>query len=124
MSRSAKLDHRFVGEGYFDLSLRIGELIALQERLGVGPSALANRFVTGEWHVQDVRETIRLALIGGGLSQKEAHDLVERNVIAGHLLDYAALASEVICAALVGAEDEPLPGEAEAPTMTETIPGD
>lgn len=117
MSRSAKLENQFVGEGYFDLCLRIGELIALQEKLGVGPNALALRFLNGDWLVQDIIETIRLGLIGGGMSQKDAFDLVGRVIVSGYFTEYAALAGQVIFAALAGVEDEEMPGNVEAPMM-------
>lgn len=124
--RSAKLENQFVGEGYHDLCLRIDELIQLQEKLGVGPNVAATRLLQGEWLVEDVRETVRLGLIGGGMSQRDAFDLVGRCIREGHLLDYAAIAANLLFAALAGIEDEPLPGEAEAPTpMTmETTPTD
>jgi hypothetical protein len=114
-SRSAKLENQFVGEGHFDLCLRIGELISLQEKIGVGPNILATRFLQGEWFVQDVVETVRLALIGGGMPPKEAFDLVNRNITSGYLVDYASIAGQVIYAALAGVEDEELPGERGAP---------
>jgi hypothetical protein len=121
-SRSAKLENVFVGEGRFDLCLRIGELIALQEKLGVGPYVLANRFVAGEWLIQDITETIRLALIGGGMNQREAFNLVERNVIEGYFVEYAGIAGNAILASLAGVEDEDIPGvddlgEAMAPEI-------
>lgn len=120
--RSAKLENVFVGEGHFDLCLRIGELIALQEKLNIGPYALANRFMNGEWMVQEVVETIRLALIGGGMNQREAFNLVERNVVSGYFIHYAGIAGNALFAALAGVEDEDLPGEAPAPMMTEETP--
>jgi hypothetical protein len=120
--RSAKIENVFVGEGRFDLCLRIGELIALQEKLGAGPYTLANRFVAGEWLVQDVVETVRLALIGGGMQQREAFDLVERNIVSGYLVQYAGIAGQALFAALAGVEDEELPGEAEAPMMMMEFP--
>lgn len=111
-ARSAILHHKFVGEGHFDMGLRIGELMALQELLGVGPQLVAQRLLTQAWLVQDLRHVIRLGLIGGGMRQDEALAVVERNVVEGHLADYAALAAEVLLAALHGVEDEPLEGEA------------
>ncbi|MYL98406.1 gene transfer agent family protein [Novosphingobium sp. FGD1] len=105
-SRSAVLENVFVGEGYFDLALRIGELITLQEKTRVGPYVLAQRLGTGEWHVEDIIETVRLALIGGGMDNKSAFDLVSRNITAGNLMTYATIAHEVIFAAIVGVDDE------------------
>lgn len=115
MGRNAKLENQFVGDGYYDLCLRIGELVTLQEKLGVGPYVLAQRFLAGEWLVQDVTETIRLGLIGGGMDQRKAFDHVKQNVIEGHFLDYAGLAGNLVFAAISGVEDEEIPGEAIAP---------
>lgn len=112
-TRSAKIENQFVGEGYYDLCLRIGELIALQELRGVGPYVLAQRFLSGEWLIEDVIQVIRLALIGGGsVSPKDALAIVERAVIPGYLTEYVGLAGNVIFAALSGVEEEELPGEA------------
>lgn len=120
-NRSGIVRNVFVGEGHFDLHLRINELIALQEILNVGPFALSTRFAQGEWLVNDVKETIRLGLIGGGLSQREAFAIVERNVTAGYLMEYAMIAHQCILAAVMGVEDEPIEdesdsGEVNAPT--------
>lgn len=120
--RSATLTDQFVGEGYYSLRLGIDELIQLQEKLAVGPNVVATRLLQGEWLVDDIRETIRLALIGGGMSQKEAFDMVKRCVKEGYLMDYVSVAANAIYAALTGIEDEPLPGEAEAPTMENQTP--
>lgn len=109
--RSAKLERQFVGEGYYDLCLRIDELIQLQEKLGAGPNVIAMRLLQGEWLVNDLIEVIRLGLIGGGMGQREAYDLVHRVIAPGYLVDYAALAGQVIFAAMSGVEDEPFTGK-------------
>lgn len=121
-TRSAKLENQFVGEGYFDLCLRIGELIALQEKLGVGPYVLANRFLNGDWLVQDVVETIRLGLIGGGMHQRDAFDLVNRTIVSGWFGDYAAIAGNLVYAAISGVPDEELPASGEAMAPAENPP--
>ena len=123
-NRSGKLYNVFVGEGHYDLHLRIEELIQLQEKLGSGPFKIAERFVANDWLVEDVKETIRLALIGGGLTQKEAFDIVNRNVISGYLVEYSDIARQCILAAVMGVDEEPIDEEAsdesgEAITPTE-----
>jgi hypothetical protein len=113
-SRSATLENVFVGEGYFDLALRIGELIILQEKTGCGPYVLANRILTGEWRVEDVIETIRLGLIGGGMDHRMAFDIVTRHITAGNIFTYASTAGEVVLAAIMGVDDEqPETGDGE-----------
>ncbi len=74
--------------------------------------------------VEDIRETIRLGLIGGGMQQRDAFDLVGRCIREGHLIEYASLAANLMFAALAGVEDEPIPGEAIAPTTEMTTPLD
>jgi hypothetical protein len=113
----------FIYDGYYTCGLRIGELIELQEKLGVGPYILAQRLQDGSWLVQDIKETLRLGLIGGGgVTPKQALDLAERAVVPGHLIDMAGTAGAIIMTALLGVEDEPLEDKADplmAPTMTD-----
>lgn len=123
-NRSGKLHNVFVGEGHYDLHLRIEELVQLQEKLGSGPFKIAERFMANDWLVEDVKETIRLALVGGGLTQKEAFDIVNRNVISGYLVEYSEIARQCILAAVMGVDEEPIDEEAsdesgEAITPTE-----
>jgi hypothetical protein len=111
--RSAKLENQFVGEGYYDLCLRVEELIALQEKLAAGPGALFNRFVRGEWEIQDVVEVVRLGLVGGGMHQKDAFDLVGRAIIPGYFHEYAVLAGSILSASLFGVDLEAVDDEGE-----------
>lgn len=110
----------FVGEGNFILHLRISELITLQEKTGVGPAALFRRLMGGDWLVTDVTETIRIGLIGGGMSHKDAFDLVNRVVTAGNLMDNQIVAMTALHAALFGPAEDTTEGEPEAPMTTET----
>ena len=104
--RSAKIT-RFVGEDDFDLCLRIGELIDLSEVRDCGPSLILQRLQTNNWYVQDITETVRLALIGGGMPQYEAKKLVNRSIKEGYLQVYMPVALECLFAALTGIEDQP-----------------
>lgn len=115
--RDATLRNQFVGEGTYDLRLGINELIILQEKLGVGPYVAAQRLLAGDWLVSDIIEVIRLGLIGAGMPQKEALFLTESYITPGHLIEYSILAGQVLMAALAGVEDEPVSGEAVAPTI-------
>lgn len=110
-SRSAILEQQFVGEGSYDLCLRIGELVILQEKTGVGPMVLATRIFSGEYFIHDIIETIRLGLIGGGMKHEEARKLVDNYVVPGYFGDYVGIAGNLLYAAISGVEDEPLPGK-------------
>lgn len=117
--RSAKVERVFIGEGYFDLCLRLGELEDLQNILGIGLQTLSNRLSPyGDWRIADVKETLRLALIGAGMANEPAWNLVTRNVREGTLTAARYVAYCVVLAALMGSEDDP-PGEPIAgETMT------
>lgn len=118
--RSGKLTE-FVGDDEYELHLKIGELRLLQSTLNCGPSLILTRLQTGEWWVDDIIEPIRLGLIGGGMSHKEAKDLVTRYVTDGYLIQYQPVALKALLAALIGNEDDmPDLGEPEAPTMMTT----
>lgn len=59
---------RFVWAGderYF--RLRIGELRELQTLCDAGPEEIKDRILAGKWRVDDLREILRLGLIGGGM---------------------------------------------------------
>lgn len=103
-SRTAQITE-FVGEGDFPLRLRIGELRDLQEKIGCGPSIIVTRLLSGEWLVDDVIETIRLALIGAGMGHREAYTLTHRNVKEGYIVDYVPVATNALIAAIHGVED-------------------
>jgi hypothetical protein len=106
------------GDGAQRFRLAMGELEELQEKTGAGPFKVAQRLMTGDWLVADVRETIRLGLIGGGLHPLQALGLVRRYVDERpHWLANAAIAQIVLSAALAGAPEEE-PGKEGAPEAT------
>jgi hypothetical protein len=83
----------------------------------MGPWLLAQNIIGGLWRVQDVTETIRLGLIGGGMRHEEAARLIRHYVKEGYLIDYFMCAYEVLLAALQGVEDEEEEPD-EDPTVT------
>lgn len=116
MSRSAKVRAVF-GDGPHDFELPIEQLEELQEKTDAGPEHLFNRLAGDRWRVADVRETIRLGLIGGGMPPIKALQLVDRYCRAAWLLDAKPVARMVLGSALVGAPDEdPPPGEPKRET--------
>jgi hypothetical protein len=99
------------GDGTRRYRLAIGQLRELQEKTGRGPIAILARIISGEWFVDEVREPIRLGLIGGGANPIEALRFVERYVDP-HLAEAAQIARAVLGAAVLRplTEDEP-PGK-------------
>lgn len=89
------------GSYAFDLS-RIALLQELQEKTGSGPMAVFRRLVSGEWRIEDVTETLRLALIGGGTAPVQAAALVQRWVIERPLVESLKIAIASLQAVMVG----------------------
>lgn len=100
-------------DGDYTFRLKLGQLRELQEKCDAGPYELHNRFLAGTFRIDDIRETIRLGLIGGGKKPEEASTLVKRYVDDYPILDNLLPARAIMWACLKGVEDEK-PGKAEA----------
>lgn len=108
----------FFGEGDFDFALNIGELEQLQEiaarrcaLLGfpmaeASLSSLADRLRAGRAFTTEVRDVLRLALVGGGMAKQDAHLLVARHLVPGALHECGLIASIPVGRALYGDPDE------------------
>lgn len=107
------------GEHAFDL--KIEHLRALQDRCDAGPEWILARLSNKQWHVNDVVDTIRLGLEGGGMEKADARKLVQRYVEDRPLTLSVLTAQAVLMMALYGDPDDQ-PGEADAgegrPTRT------
>lgn len=68
------------GDGEHTFRLAYAQLRELQDKTGCGPEELANRIARGTWKVDDIRETMRLGLIGGGMEPMRALTLTIRYV--------------------------------------------
>jgi len=126
MSRSARVDLKWAdgngsqNEGAYRFRLPIKQMEELQEICNAGPQELLTRLRTGTWKLRDIREPIRLGLIGGGdATPAQALKLVERYVDERPLIENAAVAQAIVLAAVIGFEDDP-PGESEAATPEKT----
>lgn len=109
------------GDGDQTFRLALAQLLELQEKADAGPMELLARLRGISWRVQDVRETVRLGLIGGGMSPPDALRLVQRYVDGRPLLESVPIAALVLMAALQGPE-EIAPGKAEATEETGASP--
>lgn len=126
MSRSAEV-RRFFGEGEFTFALTIGPAEQLEQvrsdalrKMGFDAGqgaimAIQGRLAGGTFLIDDVRQTLRLGLIGAGMDREEAFRLVDRNLKPGYVVKAAMVAGDVIDALLSGdPDDQPgadLPGE-------------
>jgi hypothetical protein len=100
------------GDGRYPFRLAWAQLISLQEKTDAGPFMLQQRLLKGDWRVQDIAETIRWGLIGGGMVPLEATKLVRLFVETRPLLESLPVAMGIIAAALIGSPEEGTLGEA------------
>lgn len=97
------------GEHAFKLG--IGQLRALQSATDVGPLFLLGRIGGSQWFVDDILETIRLGLIGGGMDEAAAKKLVNRvfsddNTSAFY--KHVVLATRILRDAVMGERNDPV----------------
>lgn len=93
-------------DGEYRFRLAIGQLRELQDKTGTGPFVLFSRFMDGSWRVDDIRETIRLGLIGGGMKPTDALVLVKRYVDDRPKVENVTPARLILAAALFGDEED------------------
>jgi hypothetical protein len=103
--RNARITEYF-GDDEYDFRLAYGQLLELQEKTGVGPFALYRRFMADDWGVADIFETIRIGLIGGGMTPRDAFKLAKKYVQNDPPLTWLTLARMILIVGLHGAPDE------------------
>lgn len=113
MSRNGHIEFTW-GDGEYKFRLALAQLEELQEKTDAGPLYLLQRIQRGEWRVRDLRETIRLGLIGGGLEPDKATVLVKRYFDDRPLVEGVKPALAILTAAIVGAPDGEKPGKQKA----------
>lgn len=100
------------GEDVFCLA-KVGLILELEEKCDAGIAAVMKRLVDNVWKLHDVREPIRLGLIGGGMDPEKAMAAVKRHVDDTPLTSSVLLAYQIIAAVMVGVKDD-LVGKGEA----------
>lgn len=109
------------GEDTFCLA-KLGHQLDLEEKCGAGIFEVASRLYStvfvlqqgmlgGAARVNDVREVIRLGLLGGGMSAEKAMAAVKRHVDEAPLGETVPIAYRVLAAALAGVPGEDAPGK-------------
>lgn len=124
MSRNATATFPWA-DGVYTFRLGIAELEELQEKCNAGPRVILSRIEMGAWRLSDLRETLRLGLIGGDMKPMAALTLVDRYVCPGRLMENETPAMLVLSAALVGSPDNEgadSPGEMTGGTTANVSP--
>jgi hypothetical protein len=102
MAANGTIVLNFAGqERAFNLAL-LGVALEHQELCDAGPQAVLNRILAGNWRIQDLRETVRLGLIGAGMKPNEAMVLVRRWVDNKPWAETVPYARLIMMAAIVG----------------------
>jgi len=119
MSRDGSVTFTW-GDGEHTFKLAIGQVRELEEKRDAGIRLILQRVTNKSWYVDDLRETLRLGLIGGGMSPVAALKLVQRYFDERPLLESEKPAFSVLYEAMAGFEDEPLgkPAAAKAPDLS------
>ncbi|ACL62057.1 gene transfer agent family protein [Methylobacterium nodulans] len=108
--------------------LRLGEIGELERRCGAGIGAIMLRLANHTFYGADVRETVRLGLIGGGEDLAGAEALMRYTVDGFPLSTHLQLAADILSAAVAGVEPEgngETEGRSDAPATSPsgTAPG-
>jgi hypothetical protein len=107
------------GDGPHTFRLALGQLRELQDKCGAGPIEVLDRLRERRWRVEDVREPIRLGLVGGGMDPLAALVLVDRYVDQRpSLAENVRHAQGILIAALIGVPDDPVGKAAAERTAT------
>jgi|SRR5215204_1880696 len=93
-------EHRF--------KLALGQLRELQDKREAGAIEILDRFRERKWRVDDVREVIRLGLIGGGMAPVDAFTLINRYVDNRPIMESLPVAFTILATALLGPMDDQL----------------
>lgn len=121
MSRDASVLLTFLDGEEYVFRLAWGQLIKLQEARDCGPFVIYVRLHGIEWRMEDVRDVIRLGLVGGGMDEVKARKLTKEYVEQRPLIKTLPIAQAVIKAAILGPPDEEeLEKKAAAPTESTT----
>ena len=99
------------GEHKFNIA-KVAQILELEEKCGAGLPEILTRLSEGKWKLNDLRETVRLGLIGAGLDPLKALGLVQKYVDNRPLTESVQVAMVVIMAALVGVTGDQ-PGKKE-----------
>lgn len=119
MSRDGSCELVFNGQRtLFRLTWR--ELMKIQEACDAGPYVILDRLLTGRWRLQDISEVIKWGLIGGGMMQADALDLIETEVQARRPIENLVIAQAVLGAGVVGTPEEDVGKKSEAAKPEET----
>lgn len=108
-------------EGTFSFRLVMSGIIELEEKCGAPIADIVTRVNAGRYSFNDVRETIRLGLIGGGMPKLDALKMVRRHVDDCPLADNSIIARAILLGVLFGFSEHPLAQAAAEETSKQSV---
>lgn len=81
-------------------------VLELEEKCDAGIAQIFKRVMDGTWKMNDIRETLRLGLIGGGMPPTKALPLISRYVDDRPWQESLQPAMAVLLAAMVGVQGD------------------
>ncbi|MDF1625669.1 MAG: gene transfer agent family protein [Parvibaculaceae bacterium] len=103
------------GDDDYLFRLPVRQLAELQEKCKAGIGTIYRRLMTAEYFIEDVHETVRLGLVGGGQDATKARVLMERYFDNRPVDARWQVAAAVISACVVGYEPSNKDVEGEQP---------
>ncbi|TPM61095.1 gene transfer agent family protein [Mesorhizobium sp. B2-2-4] len=92
----------FFGDGEKTFALPAEQILELERKTGNGVGTIYSRVMTGQFQFGDIIEVIRLGLIGGGTSPKEAQALVDAYARPTPIIEAFQLAADILEARWTG----------------------
>lgn len=94
----------FYGDGEKTFALSPELVTELERKTGRGIGGLSRAMFRGDFHLAEITETIRLALIGGGTPPDDAAAIVTTYTAATPIMQSYALAVEILNTRMMGTE--------------------
>ena len=117
MNNQAELTEEWA-DGTYSFRLTVKGILELEEKCGVPFGKIFTRLTSGQYAVNDVVETIRIGLIGGGMAATDAKKLVDRYALP--VAQNFNIARMIILAAMFGFEAAPLGNQEAAEGMDQS----
>lgn len=95
-------------DGTHPFALPLAQLEELQRLCDAGPMVIANRLEHGLWTSKEVYHTIRLGLIGAGMTPADALQKTRLYVLERPWAENVPVAFAIVAAVLFGKPDEPV----------------
>src|SRR5690606_885891 len=95
----------FFGDGKKTFALTTPMIEELERNIGQGIGALYARFMASQFHFKDIIETVRLGLIGGGMSPADAQALIDAYAKPRPIMETYPLAFDILDARWNGAPE-------------------